>query len=178
MVRLLWRDLNGEATVEQTLRALSGLADQVIRAASGTAIRLLEPIFGQARTPSGSPAELIVLGMGKLGGRELNFSSDVDLIFLYSESGESSGPRVLDNAEYFKRVGNLLIRLLDAVTEDGFVCRVDMRLRPFGQSGPLAISTDALEDYLQQHGRDWERYAWIKARPIVGAEGYAGTFRD
>ena len=178
MVRLLWRDLNGEATVEQTLRALSGLADQVIRAASGTAIRLLEPIFGQARTPSGSPAELIVLGMGKLGGRELNFSSDVDLIFLYSESGESSGPRVLDNAEYFKRVGNLLIRLLDALTEEGFVCRVDMRLRPFGQSGPLAISTDALEDYLQQHGRDWERYAWIKARPIVGAAAYEATYRD
>ena len=178
MVRLLWRDLNGESTVEHTLRALSDLADELIRAAAAAAIRLLEPTFGVARDAAGAPVELIVLGMGKLGGRELNFSSDVDLIFLYSQGGESSGPRVLDNAEYFNRLGGTLIRLLDAPTEDGFVCRVDMRLRPFGQSGPLAVSVDALEDYLQQHGRDWERYAWIKARPIVGAPAYADTYRD
>ena len=178
LVRLLWRDLNGEASVEQTLRALSDCADQAIRAAASVATRLLEPTFGLPRDPAGAPVELIVLGMGKLGGRELNFSSDVDLIFLYSQSGESSGPRAIDNAEYFKRLGAQLIRLLDAVTEDGFVCRVDMRLRPFGQSGPLAITVDALEDYLQQHGRDWERYAWIKARPIVGASAYADTYRN
>jgi len=178
MVRLLWRDLNGESPVEHTLRALSDLADELIRAAAAAAIRLLEPTFGVARDAASAPSELVVLGMGKLGGRELNFSSDVDLIFLYSQGGESSGPRVIDNAEYFSRLGGMLIRLLDAPTEDGFVCRVDMRLRPFGQSGPLAISVDALEDYLQQHGRDWERYAWIKARPIVGAPAYADTYRD
>ena len=175
---LLWRDLNGEASGEQTLRALSGLADAAIRAAAAHAVRLLEPTFGQARDAQGGAVEFIVLGMGKLGGRELNFSSDVDLIFLYSEGGETSGPRVLDNADYFKRLGNELIRLLDATTEDGFVCRVDMRLRPFGQSGPLAISLPALEEYLQQQGRDWERYAWIKARPITGPAAYASVFRD
>ncbi|MFO1467262.1 MAG: bifunctional [glutamate--ammonia ligase]-adenylyl-L-tyrosine phosphorylase/[glutamate--ammonia-ligase] adenylyltransferase [Steroidobacteraceae bacterium] len=178
MLRLLWRDLNGEASGEQTLRALSGLADAAIRAAAAHAVRQLEPTFGQARDAQGGAVEFIVLGMGKLGGRELNFSSDVDLIFLYSEGGETSGPRVLDNADYFKRLGNELIRLLDATTEDGFVCRVDMRLRPFGQSGPLAISLPALEEYLQQQGRDWERYAWIKARPITGPAAYASVFRD
>jgi glutamate-ammonia-ligase adenylyltransferase len=178
MVRLLWRDLNGESSVAETLRALSDLADAAIRAALASAAELLAPTFGHARNANGESVELIVLGMGKLGGRELNFSSDVDLIFLYGEGGESSGPRSVDNAEYFNRLGGTLIRLLDAVTEDGFVCRVDMRLRPFGQSGPLAISLGALEDYLQQHGRDWERYAWIKARAITGAQAYGATYRD
>ena len=105
-----------------------------------------------------------MLGMGKLGGRELNFSSDIDLVFLFSQAGQTDGPREIENEEYFNRLGRELIRLLDVRNEDGFVFRVDMRLRPFGDSGPLVVSLASLEDYLQEHGRDWERYAWIKAR--------------
>jgi glutamate-ammonia-ligase adenylyltransferase len=121
---------------------------------------------------------LVVIGMGKLGGGELNFSSDIDLIFLYPESGETDGPRGADHFEYYTRLGQKLIQLLDAPTVDGFVYRVDMRLRPFGDSGPLVTSFAALEDYLQQHGRDWERYAWIKARPITGIDAYAEAFDE
>ncbi len=116
--------------------------------------------------------------MGKLGGRELNFSSDVDLVFLFADGGETDGPRSIDNQDYFTRLGRGLIRLLDARTEDGFVFRVDMRLRPFGDSGPLVVSLASLEDYLQQHGRDWERYAWVKARAIVGPEAYAAANQE
>jgi glutamate-ammonia-ligase adenylyltransferase len=100
------------------------------------------------------------------------------LVFLYSGAGETDGPRVIDNEEYFNRLGREIIRLLDARNADGFVFRVDMRLRPFGDSGPLAVSLASLEDYLQQHGRDWERYAWIKARPIVGAGAYALAYEE
>ena len=178
MTRIVWRDVNAQSSVPQTLRALSDLADTAIRSAVDAAIRELSPTFGLARNASGAEVSFIVLGMGKLGGHELNFSSDVDLIFLYSEGGETTGPRVVDNAEYFNRLGGTIIRLLDQNTEHGFVFRVDMRLRPFGQSGPLVISLGALEDYLQQHGRDWERYAWIKARPITAAAAYADTYRN
>ena len=178
MTRIVWRDTNGQASVPETLRALSDLADAAIQAAVEAAVTLLDPTFGRARNADGAVLDLIVLGMGKLGGHELNFSSDVDLIFLYADAGESSGPRVIDNGEYFNRLGATVIRLLDAVTDEGFVFRVDMRLRPFGQSGPLVISLGALEDYLQQHGRDWERYAWIKARPITAPRAYADTYRD
>jgi glutamate-ammonia-ligase adenylyltransferase len=109
----------------------------------------------------------MVLAMGKLGGSELNFSSDVDLVFLYPRGGETDGPAPLDLGEYYTRQGRLLIRLLDMATGDGFAFRVDMRLRPFGESGPLVASFAFLEDYLQAHGRDWERYAWVKARALT-----------
>jgi [glutamine synthetase] adenylyltransferase / [glutamine synthetase]-adenylyl-L-tyrosine phosphorylase len=178
MTRVVWRDVNALSSVPQTLRTLSDLADTAIRSAATAAVRELAPTFGVARSASGAEVSFIVLGMGKLGGHELNFSSDVDLVFLYSEGGETSGPRVIDNGEYFNRLGGTVIRMLDQNTEHGFVFRVDMRLRPFGQSGPLVISLGALEDYLQQHGRDWERYAWIKARPITAAAAYADTYRD
>ncbi len=172
MLRIAWRDIAGHADVTETLHALSNLADGCIRAAAAAAqARLLDP-FGKPRGTGGSAVPLIVLGMGKLGGRELNFSSDIDLVFLFAQSGETDGTRPVDNEEYFNRLGREIIRLLDARTEDGFVFRVDMRLRPFGESGPLVVSLAALDDYLQQHGRDWERYAWIKARPIVGADAY------
>jgi glutamate-ammonia-ligase adenylyltransferase len=178
MVRLAWRDIAGRAPVTQTLRQVSDLADACIEAAATAAARHLAPVFGTPRSSAGAPVPLIVLGMGKLGGRELNFSSDVDLIFLFGEAGTTDGPRSIENEEYFQRLGRELIRLLDARTDEGFVFRVDMRLRPFGESGPLVVSLAALEDYLQQHGRDWERYAWIKARAIVGAGAYRGTHRD
>ncbi len=175
-VRIAWRDLTGAASVAETLRDLSDFADAAVDTAVTLARRLLQPVFGAARNAAGEPVPMIVLAMGKLGGRELNFSSDIDLVLLYAEAGSCDGPRAIDNAEYFERLGRQFIRLLDTRTEDGFVFRVDLRLRPFGDSGPLVVSLAALEDYLQQHGRDWERYAWIKARPIVGAAAYAGTY--
>jgi glutamate-ammonia-ligase adenylyltransferase len=177
MLRIAWRDISGRAGVAETLSALSDFADASIRAAAAAAQLHLQPVFGRPRDASLAEASLIVLGMGKLGGRELNFSSDIDLVFLFSEAGQTDGPRQIENEEYFNRLGRELIRLLDVRNEDGFVFRVDMRLRPFGESGPLVVSLASLEDYLQQHGRDWERYAWIKARPVVGAEIYAAAYQ-
>jgi glutamate-ammonia-ligase adenylyltransferase len=178
MLRIAWRDVAGHAGVAETLRALSDLADSCIRAAAAAAQAHLRIPFGRPRSAAGADAPLIVLGMGKLGGRELNFSSDIDLVFLFADAGETDGTRAIDNEEYFNRLGRDLIRLLDARTEDGFVYRVDMRLRPFGESGPLVVSLTALEDYLQQHGRDWERYAWIKARAVVGADAYRAANQE
>jgi glutamate-ammonia-ligase adenylyltransferase len=178
MLRLAWRDIAGPASVTETLRDLSDLADACIRAAAAAAEIHLQIPFGKPRTAAGADVPLIVLGMGKLGGVELNFSSDIDLVFLFAHAGETDGARVVDNEEYFNRLGRQLIRLLDARTEDGFVFRVDMRLRPFGESGPLVVSLASLDDYLQQHGRDWERYAWIKARAIVGGDAYASAHQE
>jgi [glutamine synthetase] adenylyltransferase / [glutamine synthetase]-adenylyl-L-tyrosine phosphorylase len=172
MLRIAWREVAGRASVVTTLRDVSALADGCIRAAARAAQRQLDASVGRPRAPDGAEVPLIVLGMGKLGGGELNFSSDIDLVFLFAQAGETDGARALDNQEYFNRLGRELIRLLDARTEEGFVFRVDMRLRPFGESGPLVVSLASLDDYLQQHGRDWERYAWIKARAIVGAQAY------
>jgi [glutamine synthetase] adenylyltransferase / [glutamine synthetase]-adenylyl-L-tyrosine phosphorylase len=178
MLRIAWCDIAGRAGVTQTLHALSDLADACIRAAAAAARAHLEPVFGRPRSAQGEEVPLIVLGMGKLGGRELNFSSDIDLMFLFAQPGQTDGPRQVENEEYFARLGRELIRLLDARNQDGFVFRVDMRLRPFGESGPLVASLASLEDYLQQHGRDWERYAWIKARPIVGLETYSAAYQE
>jgi len=176
LARIALRDIAGRSSTEQTLRDLSALADQAIKAAIGHAQRLVAPRFGYARYADGRPMPLVVIGMGKLGGGELNFSSDIDLVFLYPEGGETDGRRPADHFEYYTRLGQKVIQLLDAPTVDGFVYRVDMRLRPFGDSGPLVASFAALEDYLQQHGRDWERYAWVKARAITGTEAYAEAF--
>jgi [glutamine synthetase] adenylyltransferase / [glutamine synthetase]-adenylyl-L-tyrosine phosphorylase len=178
MLRIAWRDITGRAGVVETLHDLSALADACIRAAAKAAQWHLQANFGRPRNSNGEEVALIVLGMGKLGGGELNFSSDIDLIFLFSQAGETDGPRVVENEEYFNRAGRELIRLLDVRNEDGFVFRVDMRLRPFGDSGPLVVSLASLEDYLQEHGRDWERYAWIKARAIVGAGPFAAAYQE
>ena len=178
MLRIAWRDIAGRAGVRETLHALSDFADAAIRAAASAARLHLQPVFGLPRGAAHDEVPLIVLGMGKLGGRELNFSSDIDLVFLFSEAGQTDGPREVENEEYFNRLGRELIRLLGVRNEDGFVFRVDMRLRPFGDSGPLVVSLASLEDYLQEHGRDWERYAWIKARPILGAVGYAKAYPE
>jgi glutamate-ammonia-ligase adenylyltransferase len=178
LVRIAWRDLTGRARLAETLLELSALADAAIRCARSFATRSLAGRFGVPRAPGGGELELVVLGMGKLGGRELNFSSDIDLVFLYPEGGDTDGRKSIANEEYFTRLGQMLIRLLDAPTVDGFVFRVDMRLRPFGDSGPLVASFGAVEDYLQQHGRDWERYAYVKARAITGADHYATLYDD
>lgn len=168
MLRIAWRDLAGWAGLEETLHDLSDLADACVDGALEALSHWHVERHGIARNPHGEPQSLVVLGMGKLGARELNFSSDIDLIFTYPDNGQSDGERPLDNEEYFTRLGRRLIRVLDQVTEDGFVFRVDMRLRPFGEAGPLAMSFGALETYYQNHGREWERYALIKARPVAG----------
>lgn len=170
MLRILWRDKAQIADVEVAFGELSQLADCCIRAAVRYAESTLSEKYG---TPiggeSGEAQALVVLGMGKLGGQELNFSSDVDLIFAYPEAGETvAGRQQLDNQTYFTRLGQMVIRLLDAVTEEGFVFRVDMRLRPYGDSGALVGAFSALEVYYQEQGREWERYAMVKARPITG----------
>ena len=126
---------------------------------------------------SGKPQPLMILAMGKLGGGELNFSSDIDLILLYPEDGETDGARAIDNAEFFLRLGQKIVQLLATPTVEGFVYRVDLRLRPFGDSGRVALSFAAFEHYLQEHGRDWERYAYVKARPLTAIEHYAGAVR-
>ena len=178
MVRIAWRDLTGLASLEETLEDLSAFADDAIalalrQAAVVTTARYGEPVFAD-----GEPMPLVVVAMGKLGGRELNFSSDIDLVFLFPGHGETQHAAPVSHDEFFLRLGQALIRLLSAVTPDGFVFRVDMRLRPFGDSGPLACSFASFEDYLLQHGRDWERYAWVKARAVTGAEAYAGLYGE
>lgn len=172
MLRIAWRDLAGWARLAETLRDLSDLADACIQGA-------LERLGGwqAAETPapvtaSARPATLVVVAMGKLGARELNFSSDIDLIFAYPEASPGAPPGRGDDAlsaeEYFTRLGQSLIRVLSTQDQDGFVFRVDMRLRPYGSAGALVCSFDALEDYYQSQGREWERYAMIKARPVTG----------
>jgi len=178
LVRIAWRDLAGHAPLTEVLGDLSDLADAAIGAALEFARRSLHERYGEPRGAEGEAQELVVLGMGKLGGRELNFSSDIDLVFLYPEPGETDGRRPIANEDYFTRLGQALIRLLDARTAEGFVFRVDMRLRPFGEPGPLVASFGAFEDYLQQHGRDWERYAWVKARAITGSGRYQALYDE
>ncbi|HTU67281.1 MAG TPA: bifunctional [glutamate--ammonia ligase]-adenylyl-L-tyrosine phosphorylase/[glutamate--ammonia-ligase] adenylyltransferase [Steroidobacteraceae bacterium] len=170
MVRIAFRDLAGWATVAETLADTSAFADVAVEAAVDFASRDLGRTWGEPRSVDGEIQPLIVIGMGKLGGGELNFSSDIDLIFVFPEKGETSGSRSIDNEDFFTRLGRLVIRILNERTADGFVFRVDMRLRPFGDSGPLVVSGAFLDNYLQTHGRDWERYAWIKARAMTGRE--------
>jgi glutamate-ammonia-ligase adenylyltransferase len=178
MLRIAWRDLAGHARLEETLGHLSELAEVSIRTAAEWAHARLAESHGEPSTSGGEPQRLLVVAMGKLGGRELNFSSDIDLVFLFPEAGETDGRRVLSNEEFFIRVGRLLIRLLDHRTHDGICYRVDMRLRPFGDSGPLVMSLAAFGSYLQQHGRTWERYAYVKARPVAGHREGMGLYRD
>ena len=171
--RIAWRDLAGWAQVPATLAELSGCADAAIEAALRQARATLTARYGEPRGAGGEAQPLIVIGMGKLGGGELNFSSDVDLVLLFPEHGETDGARGIANEEFFTRLGQGMARLLSTATADGFVLRVDLRLRPFGDSGPLVASFASFEDYLQRHGRDWERYAYVKARPVTAAARYA-----
>ena len=169
MLRILWRERCALADFRTTTAELSALAAAALEVALETAHAELaqkhgEPI-GEA---SGAPQRMVVIGMGKLGALELNLSSDIDLIFAYPEQGETAGLRSLSNREFFVRVGQRIIKSLDAVTRDGFVFRVDMRLRPYGDSGALALNFDAMELYYQDQGREWERYAMIKARVVAG----------
>lgn len=167
-LRLIWRDVNALDTIEATLAGASALAETCLAAALAFGERVLERRHGTPRSAAGTAQHLVVIAMGKLGGSELNFSSDIDLILTFPENGSSDGARVLANEAYFARLGQLLVKLLAEITVDGYVFRVDLRLRPFGNAGRVALSFAAMEQYYQREGRDWERYALIKARPVAG----------
>lgn len=166
MLRIAWRDIAGWADLNETMADLSALADACISEALVWLQSRFADELGEPQNAAGERQQMLVLGMGKLGAGELNFSSDVDLIFVYPEVGKTTQGH--SNEEFFTRLGRQLIRALGETTADGFVFRVDMRLRPFGQSGALVSNFDALEHYYQVHGREWERYALIKARIVAG----------
>ncbi|MCK3655644.1 bifunctional glutamine synthetase adenylyltransferase/deadenyltransferase [Pasteurellaceae bacterium Macca] len=170
MARLSVVQSNFPHQTQAIFERLSDLAESLILATRDWLFRQLCAEYGTPMNRLGEVQELLILGMGKLGGRELNFSSDIDLIFTYPDAGETVGGRKpLNNSQFFTRLGQRLIRALDDVTPDGFVYRTDMRLRPFGESGALVLSFSAMEDYYQEQGRDWERYAMIKAK-ILGED--------
>ncbi|HDZ45884.1 MAG TPA: bifunctional [glutamate--ammonia ligase]-adenylyl-L-tyrosine phosphorylase/[glutamate--ammonia-ligase] adenylyltransferase [Halomonas sp.] len=172
MLGIIWRDLNRAEgqTMWDTAHAVSELAEMCLEAALTWLEQFYAPRWGlPAPRKDGSPQRLVILGMGKLGAGELNLSSDVDLIFAFPEKGDTQGGRKpLAHQEYFTKLGQKLIAALDAVTADGFAFRVDMRLRPLGDGGPLVGSFAMLSSYYQDQGREWERYAMLKARPVAG----------
>ena len=171
MMRIASRDLAGLADLAEVIESMSLLADMAVATALEVIEAGLVARYGEPRNATGERQQLIVVGMGKLGGRELNVSSDIDLIFVYPEDGDTDGTRSISNFEFFSRVGRGLINALADITDNGQVFRVDMRLRPNGDSGPLVCSFDMLENYFYTQGREWERYAWIKARPMTPASG-------
>jgi len=172
ILRVMARDLAGAADLAEVVESCTALAECALEYALA---RLDEGLAAEHGHPLGAESRRVqhlhVIGMGKLGGRELNVSSDIDLIFVYPEEGETDGTRPISNHEYFTRLGRRLIATLNDVTEDGYVFRVDMRLRPYGDGGPLVMSFEMLENYLITQGREWERYAWIKARAVTGDRG-------
>ncbi|MEH6580572.1 MAG: bifunctional [glutamate--ammonia ligase]-adenylyl-L-tyrosine phosphorylase/[glutamate--ammonia-ligase] adenylyltransferase [Halioglobus sp.] len=180
MLRIVWRDFCRLADTLETVRDTSLLAEACINEALIHCQLGLEQRFGRPMgRDSGAHQQLIVLAMGKLGARELNVSSDIDLIFAYPEAGQTdSESKPISNEQFFTKVGQALITALDQNTVDGFVFRVDMRLRPYGDSGALAHNFNALEEYYQDQGRDWERYALIKARPVTGGEEEAAQLME
>ncbi len=178
MVQIAFADLVTNSPLDLSLKRLSELADALILGALDWLTQFCQQKWGVPKNKQGQTQSLLVYGMGKLGGKELNFSSDIDLIFVYPESGETVGARrSLDNQVFFTRLGQKLIAALHQKTHDGFVYRVDMRLRPFGDSGPLVLTFNAMEDYYQEQGRDWERYAMLKAR-LIGQGEYHGKLSN
>ncbi len=176
MVKLMLRDLNGLADLNEVMQTMTALAEECVLQAHGCLTRALNTQYGIAQSGNSLAGEegateqaLLVVAMGKLGGAELNVSSDIDLIFVYAQDGETAGPRKISNSDFFTRLGRRLINIINEATADGYVFRVDMRLRPHGDSGPLVMSFAALEEYLVSQGRAWERYAWVKARVIAPA---------
>ncbi|WP_157050405.1 bifunctional [glutamate--ammonia ligase]-adenylyl-L-tyrosine phosphorylase/[glutamate--ammonia-ligase] adenylyltransferase [Herbaspirillum rhizosphaerae] len=170
---LIERDLSGQADLAEVVRTMSEFADFAVQTHLSALMQEMVALYGMPiGEETGSEQEMIVLGMGKLGGGELNVSSDIDLIFVYPEDGDTrtDAPeqRSLSNHEFFVRLGKKLIAALSEITEDGFTFRVDMALRPNGGSGPLVASHNMVEEYLIRQGREWERYAWTKARALTG----------
>jgi [glutamine synthetase] adenylyltransferase / [glutamine synthetase]-adenylyl-L-tyrosine phosphorylase len=177
MLLVMDGDLAGRLDLDNVTSTMSALAEVAVHIAQEAVTAELSATFGHPMTNDGQVQSLLIVGMGKLGGRELNVSSDIDLIFLYEEDGDTQGGRrSLSNHEYFTRLGKKLIGLLSDVTADGYVFRVDMRLRPNGDSGPLVCSLGMLETYLLVQGREWERYAWIKGR-VINAHDLPGAKR-
>ncbi len=168
MVRIAWRDLAGWAELDETLRDLTALAEVCIQVAldyqnQAACQRRGTPVFEDGR-----PMNIVVLGMGKLGGYELNYSSDIDLIFAFPEDGVLNDRKETSYGEFFTRMCQSIVKTLDDITMDGFVFRTDTRLRPFGNSGPIVMNFDGMEHYYLTQAREWERYAMIKARPVAG----------
>jgi glutamate-ammonia-ligase adenylyltransferase len=168
MARIIVRDLNGLADLQEVMRTTSQLAECSINTSINFLNTWLVNVHGQPVDAQGYPQNFIVIGMGKLGGGELNVSSDIDLIFAYESEGETQSEKPISNQDFFTRLAKKLISAIDEITEDGFVFRVDMRLRPFGSEGALVSNLDALEEYYQNNGREWERYAWIKGNEVTG----------
>lgn len=167
MVPLAWRDLTGQADIEEMFVSLSNLAEEIIMRLLSVVRASMVPTFGDALTDEGKPMPLLVLGMGKLGGGELNFSSDIDLIFCYPYDGETRGgrgSRSFTHQEFFSRIVQRFSNLLSDTTGDGCCYRLDLRLRPFGDAGALVSSFEALSVYYETQGRTWERYALVKAK--------------
>ncbi len=166
MAHLALRDLCRLAPLEEIVESMTLLADVTTNFALDYYHRQLVATYGEPLDKAGRPQRLLIIGMGKLGGRELNVSSDVDYIFIYPEEGDTAGPKSIENYDFFTRLGKRIIAALGELTADGQVFRVDMRLRPNGDSGPLVCSLDSLENYFITQGREWERYAWIKGRTM------------
>lgn len=172
---LIVRDLTGQADLEEVVGAMTALADIAVAAAYRSVAADLAAVHGMPRDPAtGKPQEMLIVGMGKLGGCELNVSSDIDLIMLYGEEGETDGPRRISHHEFYGRLTRRMMPVISEVDANGQVFRTDLRLRPDGDSGPLAWSLDALEHYLIGQGREWERYAWLKAR-LMPAQAFEGS---
>ena len=176
--RLAWRDVVAGDAVDTILAGSTRLAETCLRLALAALETEFSERHGVVRDAQGVAQSLVVFGLGKLGGGELNFSSDIDLVYAYERDGESDGPRPLVAEDYVSRLGQRLAKLLDEVTADGFSHRVDLRLRPYGNAGRIAWSFAALEQYFQREGRDWERYAWQKARPVAGDMAAGERFLD
>ena len=174
MARLIVRDLSTRATLDEVVTTVTALAEITINMAVSRLHTDLAAVHGEPRGATDRTIQqLHVVGMGKLGGAELNASSDIDLVLVYPEDGDTDGARPLSNHEFFTRLARRLITALNEWTEDGFVFRVDTRLRPYGDSGPLVVSFEMLENYLITQGRAWERYAWIKGRVLTGDQSAA-----
>ncbi|RBL87826.1 bifunctional [glutamate--ammonia ligase]-adenylyl-L-tyrosine phosphorylase/[glutamate--ammonia-ligase] adenylyltransferase [Streptomyces cavourensis] len=172
---LIVRDLAGQAPLEEVVGAMTTLADMAVAAAYRSVAADLAAAHGVPRDPAtGQPQEMLIVGMGKLGGCELNVSSDIDLIMLYGEEGDTDGPRRISHHEFYGRLTRRMMPVLSEVDANGQVFRTDLRLRPDGDAGPLAWSLDALEHYLIGQGREWERYAWLKAR-LMPAQAFEGS---
>jgi glutamate-ammonia-ligase adenylyltransferase len=168
MLRILIRDVLGFGTLPEIAGELTALADTIVEAASERIQRQMVAQFGVPRTLSGEEARFAVIALGKMGGNELNYSSDIDLMFLYSANGETDGAERVTNMEFFKRAGNQLTELLSTYTSEGMCYRVDLRLRPDGSLGEVCISLEGAEQYYARRARDWELQMMIKARVAAG----------
>ncbi|MFM2050251.1 MAG: hypothetical protein RL682_742, partial [Pseudomonadota bacterium] len=177
--RMAVRDCDAQCDLSEVVGAMTTLAEFALDTACQHAQQALDGLHGTPCTPLGQAATLWIVGMGKLGARELNVSSDIDLIYIYDEDGETSGNPEgrgrISNHEYFAKLVRSISTMLADVTEHGFVFRVDLALRPHGNSGPSAVSLEALEDYLVAQGREWERFAWLKSRVVAPTSALASA---